>query len=110
MDISEETVNGKVVVALGGQIDSTASQEFEEKILEILDRGVNTLTVDFQNVKFISSAGLRVLLLAAQKVKPLGGKVVLCSMSKDVREVFDISGFSSIFSIYDNVDEALGKI
>lgn len=110
MDISEDTINGHVVVALGGQIDSTASQEFEEKILEILDRGVSTLTVDFQNVKFISSAGLRVLLLAAKKVKPLGGQVVLCSMAKDVREVFDISGFSSIFSIYDNVNEALDNI
>lgn len=110
MEINLDTVEGHTVVSLAGQIDSTASKEFEERLVEIIDGGQHTMIIDFLNVKFISSAGLRVLLLAAKKVKPYGGKVILCNLSKDVREVFDISGFSSIFSIYDTVSEAVQSI
>jgi anti-anti-sigma factor len=107
MEISEKSVEGHTVIDLGGQIDSTASKEFEEFLVGVIDKGTHTMIVDFKNVKFISSAGLRVLLLAGKKVKPYGGKVILCNLSKDVREVFDISGFSTIFSIYSDLTEAL---
>lgn len=107
MEIKVEKVEGRVVVSLGGRIDSTAAIEFEDKLIEVIDSGSNSMIVDFEKVQFISSAGLRVLLLAAKKVRPYGGKLVLASMSKDVREVFDISGFSSIFDIQENLKAAL---
>ena len=107
MEIKEDKIDGQTVVSLSGRIDSTAAVEFEEKIIEIVDAGTHTMIIDFLRVQFISSAGLRVLLLAAKKVKPYGGKILLCDMSKDVREVFDISGFSSIFEIHDNVTTAI---
>lgn len=110
MEIHEDTIDGHTVVSLAGQIDSTASQEFEEELVTIIDRGTHTMIVDFLNVKFISSAGLRVLLLAAKKVKPYGGKIVLSNLAKDVKEVFDISGFSSIFTIYDTKEDALKNL
>jgi len=107
MEIKEDKVDGQVVVSLTGRIDSTAAVEFEEKLIEIIDAGNNSMIFDFQNIQFISSAGLRVLLLVAKKVKPYGGKILLCNLSKDVREVFDISGFSSIFEIHDSISEAV---
>lgn len=107
---SGEKVEGQVVVSLSGRIDSTAAVEFEEKLIEIIDGGCHTLVVDFLKVQFISSAGLRVLLLAAKKVKPYNGKILLCNLSKDVKEVFDISGFSSIFDIHDTVASAASAI
>ncbi len=110
MEIKEDKIDSQIVVSLGGRIDSTAAVEFEEKLIEIIDKGNNTLIIDFKNIQFISSAGLRVLLLAAKKVKPYGGKIILCKMSKDVKEVFDISGFSSIFNIYDDVSDAIKAI
>jgi anti-sigma B factor antagonist len=110
MEIKEDQVDNQIVVSLTGRIDSTAAVEFEEKLIQIIDSGRNTLVIDFKNIQFISSAGLRVLLLAAKKVKPYGGKIILCEMSKDVREVFDISGFSTIFDIRDNVDEAIKAV
>lgn len=110
MEISQDVIDGQVVVSLSGRIDSTAAVEFEEQMIEIIDQGNNTMVVDFLNIQFISSAGLRVLLLAAKKVKPYGGKLYLCNMSKDVREVFDISGFSSIFDIHDSVSDAVKAI
>lgn len=107
MEIQEDKVNDHVVISLIGRIDSTAAVEFEEKLIEIINTPIHSMVIDFKQVQFISSAGLRVLLLAAKKVKPYGGKLVLCELSEDVREVFDISGFSSIFSIRDTVDEGI---
>lgn len=107
MEIKQSSVNGHVVLSLGGQIDSTASSLFEETMVSLIASGTNNMIIDFAQVKFISSAGLRVLLLAAKKVKPYGGKVTLCNLSRDVKEVFDISGFSVLFSIYETLDEAI---
>ena len=107
MEITQTSVNGHVVLALGGQIDSTAAIDFEDQIVSLIASGTNNLIVDFTKVKFVSSAGLRVLLLAAKKVKPYGGKITLCNLSKDVREVFEISGFSALFSIYNSIDDAI---
>ncbi len=110
MEIKDDKIDGQSVVSLSGRIDSTAAVEFEEKLIEIIDGGCHTMIIDFLRVQFISSAGLRVLLLAAKKVKPYGGKILLCDMSKDVREVFDISGFSSIFEIHDKVTNAIESL
>lgn len=110
MEIKDDKIDGQNVVSLSGRIDSTAAVEFEEKLIEIIDTGCHTMIIDFLRVQFISSAGLRVLLLAAKKVKPYGGKILLCDMSKDVREVFDISGFSSIFDIHENVSSAIASL
>lgn len=110
MEIKQDKVDDVTVVSLVGRIDSTAAQDFEEKLIEIIDSGINTLVLDFSEIKFISSAGLRVLLLGAKKVKPYGGKLVLAAMSQDVKEVFDISGFSSIFNIHENVNAAVSAV
>ena len=110
MEIKVDKIEEQVVVSLSGRIDSTAAVEFEEKLIEIIDAGANKMIIDFLRVQFISSAGLRVLLLAAKKVKPYSGKLVLCDMSKDVREVFDISGFSTIFDIQENVTKAISAL
>lgn len=56
---------------------------------------------------YISSAGLRVLLMAAKKTAKLKGKVVLAALCANVKEVFDIAGFTSIFTITDTQEEAI---
>ncbi len=106
MEIKEDKIDEQVIVYLSGRIDSTAAVEFEEKLIQIIDTGCYNMIIDFEKIQFISSAGLRVLLLAAKKVKPYGGKLIFCSMSKDVNEVFDISGFSSLFEIHSSASEA----
>jgi len=110
MEISVDKIDQHTVVSLSGRIDSAAAVEFEEKLIEIIDAGNNTMIIDFLRVQFVSSAGLRVLLLAAKKVKPYSGKIILCDMSKEVREVFDISGFSTIFEIHENVTSAINAL
>ena len=107
MEIIEEKIENHLVISPRGRIDSSAAGDFEAKLIEIIDKGAKTLIIDFSQVAFVSSAGLRVLLIAAKKVKPYGGKVTLSGLSEDVQEVFDISGFSSIFTICKTREEAL---
>ena len=89
-----------------GRIDSVTANEFDTKITELLDKGQIKVIIDFSHTDFISSAGLRILLLKAKLAKSLKGKIVLSNMSESIAEVFEVSGFSTLFTIYKTVDAA----
>ena len=107
MNIKETKKEKAYVLHIEGRLDSNTSNVFEERVMNILHNGEKNILIDFSKVDYISSAGLRVVLMAAKKTMPAGGKVVLFSLSDNVKEVFDMAGFSSIFSIYENQEEAL---
>lgn len=94
------------VLRPAGRIDSATAPEFEKDLLERIQSGQTNLVVDFSDVEYISSAGLRVLLIGAKRVKPLGGRLVLCCMRETIREVFEISGFLTILPLFPTLDEA----
>jgi anti-anti-sigma factor len=71
-----------------------------------MDAGNDRLLIELSQLEYISSAGLRVLLVVAKRIQQKGGKVVLCALVPNVKEVFEISGFSSIFKIFDTVEDA----
>jgi len=98
------------VVMLEGRLDSTNSGELEKKMLSLLETGEKNFLVDFSALDYISSAGLRVMLMAAKKSKTAGGKVILAALTDNVKEVFDIAGFTSIFPIFANQEEAIQSI
>ena len=66
---------------------------FEQKLFECIENGTQRLILDFQDLDYISSAGLRVILKATKNLKSAEGKLVLCAMQDYVKEVFEISGF-----------------
>ena len=68
------------------------------------------LLVDFSSLQYISSAGLRSILLAAKKLKSKGGRFALCSLSAAIKEVFDVSGFSSILDIHAGQDQGVAAL
>lgn len=110
MNIKETKSDNAMVLIIEGRIDSGTSAVLEKKLIAMIETdGVKDIAMDFSAMDYISSAGLRVLLMAAKKAGKLGGKVVLAGLSANVKEVFDISGFSNIFSIYASQDEALGS-
>jgi len=96
-----------MVVMLEGRLDSSSSGILEKKLLSLMETGEKNFLIDFSDMDYISSAGLRVLLMAAKKTKPAGGKVVLSALSDNVKEVFDIAGFTSIFTIFATGEEAV---
>lgn len=107
MNIKEEGKNNAMVLVIEGRLDSNTSGMLEKKLSTIIEAGEKNLVLDFAGMEYISSAGLRVLLMAAKKTGKMGGKVVLSALNSNVREVFDIAGFTNIFTIAASQDEAL---
>ncbi len=93
-----------------GRLDSATGPAFEKDLLQQIDEGRRRLLLDFVELQYISSAGLRIVLLAAKKMKTAGGKLALCSLNPQIAEVFDISGFSSILDIHPSRDAALSTL
>ena len=109
MQISTRSSNDIHIVAVIGSLDSTTSPE-AQKSLDAVVAGAKKVLLDFSQLDYISSAGLRVLLGAAKQLRASGGKLGMFGLNQSVREVFEISGFSSILSIYPSEAEALGAI
>jgi anti-anti-sigma factor len=107
MDISEERLGDVLVVAPAGRIDSTTSGALERKLIERLAAGEKRLLIDLLGVEYISSAGLRVLLVAANRLKAGDGRLALCSLSQSVLEVFELAGFNSLCTIDPSREQAL---
>jgi anti-anti-sigma factor len=104
-----EARGGVAVVAPAGRIDSNTAARLEQAVFQRLEAGQTRLVVDLSAVEYISSAGLRVLLKAANTARSRGGVVVLCTMGPSVREVFDLAGLVSIFAIEDSRERALAR-
>ena len=107
MQISTRTSNDTHIVAIAGSLDSTTSPEAQKSLDSVLVSAKNVL-LDFSRLDYISSAGLRVLLGAAKHLRASGGTLGMFGLNPSVREVFDISGFSSILTVYQSEAEALG--
>lgn len=90
-----------------GRIDSDTSVDFDEQISNLIAKGLLKFVVDFSETDFISSSGLRVLLMKAKQIKNRGGRIVLTSMPASIDEVFEVSGFSIIFCVYNMLEEAI---
>jgi anti-anti-sigma factor len=95
------------VLIFEGNLDTNTSIAAETTINELIDNGAQKILVNFENLNFISSAGLRVLLATAKKLKGTGGDLKICGLNPTVQEVFDISGFSTILTVVSSEDSAL---
>ncbi len=104
MEISTEQIGDVTVARLRGDLDTGTSSIAGDALSALLDDGAQTLLVNLENVGFVSSAGLRVLLSAAKR---LSNKLRVCGLNETVQEVFDISGFTSIFDVYHNEQAGL---
>src|SRR5699024_10279669 len=107
MSLSSEKVGTTLVVTARGQINSAYAGEIEIALLEWVSQGDHEYILDLSGLDYISSAGLRVILLLAKRLKQQSGQLLLCGMQPQVREVFDISGFLAILSVVDDRNTAL---
>ena len=109
LSITDQTKNGVQILSLIGRLDSTNALDFEKKIMEQLDKH-SIVLVDFSQLSFISSAGLRVILMAAKQAKQRSIQFALCGMDDNIRGVFEVSGFLRILQVYSNIDEAIAAL
>lgn len=102
------TALGKVeIFRLKGRLDSSSSPALEATVLPAIKAGAHRIVFDLSQVEYVSSAGLRVVLLAAKQARVTGGGFAIFGMSKPIRHVFDMSGFSRIIALFDTEAEAV---
>jgi stage II sporulation protein AA (anti-sigma F factor antagonist) len=99
--------NNALIVKISGRMDAVTAPEFEKAFGAWIDESAKDFVVDLSSLEYISSAGLRSILVIAKKLKALNGKIVLAAMEESVNEVFEISGFNSIIPIHDTVQTAI---
>ena len=107
MNITTRARNDVTIVALAGNVDSRTSPQAQEALDRVLASGVKRIALDCTALNYISSAGLRVLLGTAKRLGGAGGALRLFGLNDTVREVFDISGFSRILTVFPTEDDAL---
>jgi anti-anti-sigma factor len=110
MKISESNQDDIVIIGVSGRLDASNASELERVLLAQIDSGATRLLVDCAQLDYISSAGLRVLLVAAKRLKGSNGAVVLTGLKESIKEVFDIAGFSPIFRIFPDRAAALAAL
>ena len=97
MTITKTADGSKLTIALGGLLDTVTAPDLERELKASLD-GVTALTFDFENLEYISSAGLRILLLA-QKIMNQQGEMKIRKVHEVIMEIFEVTGFTDILSI-----------
>ncbi len=107
MTIKEERIDGIVVVAPVGRVDSTTSAALDAHLVGLTNDDRHRIVVDFAGVDYISSAGLRVMLTLAKRIRERHGALAICSLGASVRQVFELAGFLPLFTVAPSRDRAI---
>lgn len=107
LEISTFHQSSTLIVHMKGRIDASSAKDLEQQVLQHIQAGETQLILDFSEVDYISSAGLRVVLLIAKQLNGKGGSFKLCKMNEIILNVFEISGFSQLFSIFNTLEDAI---
>ena len=109
MEIAETEVNDVLVLEPFGSIDSTNVKAFTAKLIDIVRACPRNLVIDFQKIKYISSAGFRSLLIIGKTIEDTQRKLVLCGMESEVQRVFDIANLEELFVVCSSREDAVEK-
>jgi stage II sporulation protein AA (anti-sigma F factor antagonist) len=110
MEIQIRRESKATVVTVTGRMDTLTAPAYQTKLNDLIAEEITSFVIDFAGLDYISSAGLRVILSTAKVVKGKGGQVSFANLKGTVREVFEVSGFGSLFPMYDSVAVALSEI
>ena len=99
MKITSNVENDVITINLEGRLDTTTSPELQDELDKLLTKTKFNLILDFKDLSYVSSAGLRVLLSAQKKANDLVGNVVIRNVSDSIMEVFEMTGFSDFLNI-----------
>jgi anti-anti-sigma factor len=110
MKMTQQEKDGVVCFCIEGRLDAKSALEAETQVKQALQQGRLQLLFDLSKMDYISSAGLRVILMAVKELRTKKGKVVLSCLTPYVKEIFDVSNFSSIIPITDSVESGLQQM
>lgn len=109
MKLSDERRADVLIVRPEGRIDSNTSPELEDWLVSRVGGGLKGLVLDMSAIDYISSAGLRVLLMIAKKLRANAGLLVLSGLIPSVRQIFELAGFFSIFAVEPDLEKAVAR-
>jgi len=107
MEIIEKKRGEINILSISGRLDAFYATEMEKTLGNLINSGQLRLVVDFASLEYISSSGLRVFLAALKKTRKQQGDIKMSQMKPCIKEVFDMSGFSQLFNIFETDDEAI---
>ncbi|MBW2432603.1 MAG: STAS domain-containing protein [Deltaproteobacteria bacterium] len=110
MDISNRVENGVLIIAIDGRLDASNATVAEAEINKALEGDQNRLLFDLSGLEYLSSGGLRVILGAAKEIRRREGKVALAALKEYVHEIFEVSGFTAMIPIKDNIEDGLKEM
>jgi anti-anti-sigma factor len=113
VDLTPKRFADAVVLCPAGRIDHTSSDDFRAALAPFLERcaaGGDHVVLDLAALEYISSAGLRVLMLARKQAKAQGGTLVVAGLASVVKEIFEISKFTLVFDVFPDVRAALARV
>ena len=110
MAINTEREGDTLVAKAEGRIDGTNAREFQDDLDSVIEEGDRAVILNFQDLMYISSAGIRVVLMTAKTLQRREALFALCSLSEPVREIFEVSGFDKIIPIHASQDEAISAL
>ena len=99
MEIKKTIIEDTINLSLSGRLDTITSNDMLAELGKVFEADFNNLVFDFSGIDYISSAGLRVLLVAQKKVNSMGADMKIIGASDTVKEVFEITGFTGIMTI-----------
>ena len=109
MNIEMRELKHVSVVKVSGRVDSSTAPELEKSLQGLMDSNRNQIVMDLQEVDYMSSAGLRVLVAVHKATKKNGGALVLAQPSMRVKEVLDLAGLTPVFDVHADLVEAVGS-
>ncbi len=110
LTIEGERSSGTLIAKASGRIDGSNAREFQDALETFLEGESSSLVLDLENLSYISSAGLRVILLVSKKLQKSSAQFGVCSLSVSISEVFQISGFDKIIKTHNTRADALSAI
>lgn len=109
MKLDRNEHNGITVVTLSERVDGVTAPELEQYLSDLISESRDAVIIDFSALTYISSAGLRALLSAAKKLRQQQRELILSGLAGPVKHVFQLSGFYTLFTVFDTRDQALEK-
>jgi len=110
MSLATRKEGGLTIVSIAGRMDAVTTGEIEHDLIEVVEGGEKKLLFDLAALEYVSSAGLRTFLVTAKRLKTLAGEMGFANLGGHVKEVFDLSGFCSMFKIFDSTEAAMEQL
>ncbi len=103
METEKQIKDGRCIVGIKGRLNAVTASDLEQSLNQTIEEGSLQIVLDLASLEYISSAGLRIFLVIAKRLKTLKGELCLAGLEGNIKEVIEISGFPAIMPCYDSI-------